>query len=410
MTYKLKVLLIDVNCKNGSTGKIVYDLHTELIKDGHKSIVCYGRGKKINQSGIQKISNDFEMYMHALLARVTGLNGYFSFFATWKLMRIIEDFKPDIVHIHDPKTYYLNLIQLLNYLDRKVINTIFTLHSEYLYTGKCGHSYDCVKWKTECGNCKLLRHYPKSLLFDFTRKMYRDKKTILRKMENLTVVTPSPWLTNRTKQSFLKEKKIYTIYNGINNEIFQPSDYSQLKRKLKLSSEKVVLTIAPNLMSDLKGGKWVLELSRRMRNQNVKFIMIGIDDLNQNFEDNIIPIGRIDNQYELAEYYSLADVTLLTSKRETFSLVLAESLCCGTPVVGFKAGAPEMITIKEFSEFVEYGNLDLLENIVSKWIKTDIASSQNISCLSVLKYSKETMYANYMKLYMNISKGSELLQ
>lgn len=41
----MKVLQIDINCKSGSTGKIAYDLHTQLVKDGHTFAVCYDRGE-----------------------------------------------------------------------------------------------------------------------------------------------------------------------------------------------------------------------------------------------------------------------------------------------------------------------------------------------------------------------------
>lgn len=63
----------------------------------------------------------------------------------------------------------------------------------------------------------------------------------------------------------------------------------------------------------------------------------------------------------LAAWYSAADAALLTSHRETFSLVTAESLCCGTPVVGFRAGGPESIAPPSCCKFVEYGDLDALE-------------------------------------------------
>jgi len=40
----MKVLYMDVLCKSGSTGKIVYELYTRAVAEGHEAAVCYGRG------------------------------------------------------------------------------------------------------------------------------------------------------------------------------------------------------------------------------------------------------------------------------------------------------------------------------------------------------------------------------
>ena len=108
----------------------------------------------------------------------------------------------------------------------------------------------------------------------------------------------------------------------------------------------------------------------------------------------------IDVISELAKFYSLADVTLLTSKRETFSMVVAESLSCGTPVVGFQAGAPETITIPEYSSFTEFGNVELLCEKIEKILSVKF-NKQEISDKARIKYSLESMVGNYIDSYKN---------
>ena len=63
----MKVLLIDVNCKYSSTGKIVYDLYTDLNKNRHIAAVCYGREPLIAEPNIYKFSSNIEIYAHAFL-------------------------------------------------------------------------------------------------------------------------------------------------------------------------------------------------------------------------------------------------------------------------------------------------------------------------------------------------------
>lgn len=396
----MKLLLIDVNYKYSSTGKIVYDLYTDLNNNGHTAAVCYGRGPLLQEPNIYKFSSDIETYAHAFLTRFTGLTGIYSPIATHRVIKFIDEFKPDVVHIHELHAYFVNIAPVINYLKKHNIKTIWTFHCEFMYTGKCGHAYDCENWKSECGRCPQVKEYPASLYFDFTKKMFNDKLRLFADFDNLTIVTPSKWLADRVRQSFLKNKNIQVIHNGIDTEyVFYPRSFDRLKEKHSLTDEKIVLAVAPKLMSESKGGKWVLKLAKRFYSVNVKFILIGVDDLTQKFEDNIIALGRISSQIELAEYYSMADLTILTSKKETFSLVCAESLACGTPVIGFKSGAPETITIKEYSEFVEYKDIDALVAATHSWINKKREITSKLTDIASSKYSKENMYRNYLELY-----------
>ena len=152
---------------------------------------------------------------------------------------------------------------------------------------------------------------------------------------------------------------------------------------------------------DLKGGRHIIALANLLINQNIKIIVVGFNDLDPNFilPSNVTVMGEITNQVELAKYYSLADLTVIASKRETFGMVCAESLCCGTPVVGFKSGGPETISLKKFSEFVDNGNVELLKSCVEKWITKKDTFEENIAEIAAEHYSKEKMAEEYYQLY-----------
>lgn len=400
----MRILLIDVNCKKGSTGKIVYDLYSEMNKMGHTAAICYGRGPVVYESNITKISSDWEMYLHALLTRLTGLTGYFSPMATKNLIKAIEDFKPDIVHIHDPKTYYLNIGTLVNYLKARSIKTIWTFHSEFMYTGKCGHAYDCEKWKTECENCPQLREYPRSWFFDFTKKMHRDKKIFFKDFDDLIIVTPSHWLARRVSQSFLGSKNIRVINNGVNQEIFRPRDFSHIKERYNINNEKIVLAVAPNLMSERKGGYKVSALAERFSGEQVKFILIGVDNPHHEFGENVIALGRTRNQEELAVFYSMADVFVICSKMENFPTTCIEALSCGTPVVGFDVGGVKETAPEGYGIFVPYGNIDSLERAVRN-VFSDQPKKEKISTFASKKFNKDVMTTKYIALYEEIKSG-----
>jgi glycosyltransferase involved in cell wall biosynthesis len=112
----------------------------------------------------------------------------------------------------------------------------------------------------------------------------------------------------------------------------------------------------------------------------------------------MILLGNISDRKELAKYYSLANVTVITSKKETFSMVVAESLCCGTPVVGFKAGGPEQIALEKWSQFVEHGDVDGLISGIQKTV--DRKAEKEIVLSAQEAYSQRIMVEKYVKQYV----------
>ena len=117
-------------------------------------------------------------------------------------------------------------------------------------------------------------------------------------------------------------------------------------------------------------------------------------------------VGKILDQNKLAEYYSLADLCVVTSKRETFGMTVAESLCCGTPVVGFKSGGSESIAIKEYTEFFDFGDVAALKSAIeNKWLgyKTD-SNSVEIEKESKKIYNCNIMAKEYCDVYKELKK------
>lgn len=282
---KKRILLVDVNCKFSSTGKIVYDLMHNLQQDGHEAAVCYGRGELVQEQNIYKFGLDWETRLHALLARITGYNGCFSPLSTRRLIKFIDEYKPDVIHIHELHAYFVNIEPFLDYIKRKNIKVVWTFHCEYMYTGKCGHANDCNRFQNGCGNCPNIKGYPKSLMFDKTHEMFEMKKRCLTGI-NLSIVTPSKWLSDRVGLSFLQNVQRNVIHNGINTSIFSPIESQALRDRLGIPPKnKVVLALAPNIMSEDKGGHWVVELAKRMREQDILFVLVG-DTLHQRGVDN----------------------------------------------------------------------------------------------------------------------------
>lgn len=400
--------ILQVNCvyNTGSTGKIVYDVHTELSKKGYDSVVCYGRGAKVDEAGVYKTCGDIYAKFNNLLSRLTGIMYGGCFFSTNKLIRIIKKEKPDIVHLHCINGYFVNIYRLISWLKKKKQKTVLTLHAEFMHTANCGHAYECEKWKTGCGNCPVFKKETHSLLLDGTARSFkRMKKAFEGFNENLIITSVSPWLMSRAEKSLILGGKKHTVVmNGLDENTFKYRTNEKISEKIHEDGKKAVLFVTPSFSLDknhIKGGWYVIELARR--NKNLNFVVIGCREKYDNLPENVINIGRVDNQKMLAEYYSSADITVLPSRKETFSMVTAESLCCGTPVVGFKAGGPETIAIEGYCDFVEYGDIDALEKALNKALEKEY-NPLEISEKAIEKYKKQAMTDGYISAYNSLLK------
>ena len=403
----MKVLQINNVYNFGSTGKITRDIHHMLQRQGVESVVCYGRRYKTDDKNVTKICSEVYGKANNLLSRITGVPYGGCHLATNKLIRIIKKEKPDVVHLQCLNGFFVNIYSLIEFLKREQIPTVLTLHAEFMHTANCGHAYDCEKWKTGCGGCPDIRKATNSYFFDRTHYSWKRMKRAFEDFDKLTVVSVSPWLMERAQNSpILADKRHVTIYNGLNTSVFQPCDTSALRKELGIRfDEKVVFHATVGFSLDPnhnKGGYYIRELAERLKCEKVRIVVAGPADSVEQLPANMMLLGPVMDQQRLAQLYSMADVTLITSKRETFSMVCAESLCCGTPVVGFKAGAPEQISLSQYSSFCSYGDIEGLVMLISA--KLQSADKHRIASDSKQVFDIKHMTEKYMNLYQEMKE------
>lgn len=402
----MKVLQVNCVCNKGSTGKITYDLHSSLKEHNIESVICYGRGDVLNEENVYKTCGELYSKFNNLWSRVTGIMYGGCFFSTNKLISIIKKEKPDIVHLQCINGYFVNIYRIVSWLKKQKIKTVLTLHAEFMYTANCGNSFDCDRYKSGCGNCPQLKKETKSLFFDRTAHSWKKMKKAFEGFdENLVITSVSPWLMGRAKSSsIMSDKKHVVVMNGLDTSIFKLYDTKELREQHSIGKQKVIFHATPYFTDEenhIKGGNYIIKLAEKLKTKNIKVLVAGRYKEGIKVPENLILLGNISNQTELAKYYSMADLTVIASKRETFSMICAESLCCGTAVVGFKAGGPETISIPQFSSFVEYGDENQLYNSVLSFLDRDFDTLE-ISKTAKEKYDKQNMCIASMEVYREL--------
>lgn len=392
----MKILQINNVYGEKSTGKITKDLHEGLLREGCESIVVYGRGKTVKAPYVVRLCPDWYGKWNSFMSRLTGVRYGGCLLSTCLLQCFIFGKKPDVVHLQCVNGNFVNIFRLVRWLKERQIKTVVTLHAEFMYTANCGHAFDCEQWKHGCKACPDKKKMTKSLLFDRTGSAWNMMKDAFCGFENHCVICPvSPWTESRAMQSdIMKTFRFEVVYNGIDTEhvfCFRPEAMKRDRTVLHVTAAFSDQENHP------KGGWYLLRLAERM--PDVTFLVAGKAAANMSVPENVVLLGEIRDQNQLAQLYREVNLSLLVSKRETFSMPCAESLCCGTPVVGFRAGAPEQIALPDYSSFVDFGDLDGMELAVRYWLDKDNVEKAQIASEAERTYSSRTMIQRYLRIY-----------
>jgi len=358
---KMKVLILNSNDLRGgasiaarrisNTLKLCYNVNQLFVVGNKKSnddqIIC---------SRKNKFEKSIELLIH-LFTSFWGLQQQWFPFSKKRLLRIVKQFKPDIIHLHNTHGIDSFLPTALLPELSKFSPIVWTLHDMWAFTGNAAHSND-TNWKIlKQGKGDNFR-YPQIMLNSGTW-LLKQKRSIY-KNSDITFVCPSMWLTNLSLQSpALNGKKIINIKNGIDLTIFKPLDKVKLREKFNIeSSERVILFLANSLSDKQKGGEElddILSKINKINPGNIVLVLIGggkIKSLAKYSNFRIIQLPYQQNEICISEVYNVADVLIYPSKVDNLPFVLIEAIACGLPCISFNIGGCNEIIIDDFNGFL----------------------------------------------------------
>lgn len=371
----MRVLIINSVCGIGSTGRICTDLALEYERQGNEVKIAYGRDNNVPEKYRKyavHIGTDWDVRLHGMKSRLLDGHGLGSVRATKEFLKWVEEYKPDLLWLHNIHGYYINYELLFKWIKQHPeMEVKWTLHDCWAFTGRCSFFTiaKCDKWKTGCGNCPQPQKYPATLI-DNSSRNYLRKKTSFCGVKRLTIITPSKWLANLVKESFLKEYPVEIRYNTVDTTIFAPRK-SGFRQQYQLEGKKIILGVA-SPWDERKGLEDFLWLSKHIE-EPYKIVLVGLTvEQIKLLPSNIIGITRTNSAKELAEIYSAADVFVNPTHEDNYPTTNLEAAACGTPVVTFRiGGSPESVP-KE--NVVEYGDREGLLNTIMKNIDNPILS------------------------------------
>lgn len=341
-------------------------------------------------------------HIHNLLYRITGRNDIFSHLSTFDLIRKLTRITPDVIHMHIVNECILNMPMFVRYVNKNNIKIVWTMHDCRAFTGGCPYpdAYNCTQWNTLCTNCPA-KQKGNSLIHKSPTFIWNTRYKWHNAFKHLFIITPSEWLANFVRQSFLSDKPLKVIYNGVDTSVFSSANSSDLRDKYYLTDKKIVLGVA-HVWEKRKGLEFFIQLRSKLSDEYIIVLIGNLYDNSIKLPPNILHIGITNDVKELASWYRVADVFVNPTLSDNFPTTNIESIAAGTPVVTFKTGgSPEAIN-EHTGIVIPQGNIQSLCTAVVKICSQPDKYSKN-KCIERSKLFSNKQYDKYVELYHQIT-------
>lgn len=347
----MKILIINEVCGSGSTGKICEQIARDYAAKGHTVTIAYGRDdypvSETSKPYAKFIGSGIDVKLHALMSRVFDNAGLNSKAVTKRFIRWADEYKPDLIWLHNIHGYYINYKLLFEWIKSlHQVEIRWTLHDCWPFTGHCAYfsAAGCDKWKTGCGSCPQKCEYPKSVLADRSARNYQDKLKAFTGVNNMTLIVPSEWLADLVRQSFMGQYKVEVVPNVADASVFKPTE-TGFRQKYGLEGKVILLGVATQ-WNKRKNLPDYIEVARRLGDK-VTLVLLGLTEEQINtLPTNVLGFKNVDSQTDLAGLYSTADMLLHLSLEETFGMTILEASMCGTKSICYKDTACEEVALK----------------------------------------------------------------
>ena len=405
-----KLLQITCSYNYGSIGRIAEQINSLARQKGWETWYAFSRYGSSSKSNLIHVGNKLGVYEHYLEHNLFDNEGLASRIATQKFVSKIHEIQPDIIHLHNIHDHWLNYRILFDYLRTLEKPIVWTQHDCWAFTGGCFHfiQNDCYRWREGgcMNNCPVLNKAKMRRLFEKTQKHFQLKKEMFLSIKDLTIVPVSYWMEGFVKESFLKDKNIVTIQNGIDLQQFSPQDSGEIRKKYNIGETKYVIGVS-NVWLPYKGWNDFLKLSDRLF-KKIKIVLVGLDDqkISEAAKRGIIGIPRTQSVAELAALYSGAECFCNLTYYDTFPTTNLESLACGTPVITYRTGGSPEAVSPQTGFVVEQGSLNAVCEAIDKILdKGKLYYTTKCRQRAEQFFNKDDKFEEYLKLFDSLLKA-----
>lgn len=353
-------------CDWGSTGKIAKGLQSFLQKKGCKTIFCYGRGARCDNESRYRFCHPFEVKFHYIDKQLTGRLNASSVASTRRLiarLRAEEVKKIYIVNLHG---YILNEKLFFDYIAHDDIHVVYIMADESAFLGNCTYRNGCDEYKKGCKECKVIKGIAKVICPNASKNAYLVKKNAYNKINHITFVGPEFVVLTAKTSPLLEGKRIEIVDEAVDVQVNVPKETTRLRKELGIRDDQIVIGCVAPFSYPRKGVRFLVEAAKRLEhNSKFVFVQVGFDVNNKSgLPKNYIPVGYVNGQELLTEYYSLADLFVYPSLEDTMPNACLEALSCGSPLLCFNTSGMPYIADDTVMTLVDSENIGQMVEVI----------------------------------------------
>jgi len=314
----------------------------------------------------------------------------------------------DIIHMHLVHNIFdINYLPILT----KLKPTIITLHDPFFLGGHCVHHFECEKWKSHCEDCM---HLDKDFVLykDISALNYAIKKEAIQNSQ-ISAIVASEWMRKKVSESPIwKDKKIYLLPFGINQNLFTPGDCAAARESLNIPEDNTVLLFRSDCHV-YKGFDIIIDALKKIDNNgHISLIAVGakgfLGEVSGKY--HTIEFDWINDEVLMAKLYHACDIFLMPSRQETFGFMAVEAMSCGKMVLAIKGDGtalPEVINSPECGLAVDESEFSSeLNRLINN--KFEVKHRGN-GCADYARvvYSKDKYVKTMMSIYDDVIRSHQ---
>jgi L-malate glycosyltransferase len=236
-------------------------------------------------------------------------------------------------------------------------------------------------------------------------------------IEKSDIVTAvSNALINQTYELIQPDKQIETVYNFVDERIYHKMDANHLKKEFEIKDDEKVIIHVSNFRPVKRVQDVVKTFARIAEVMPAKLLLVG-DGPEMTLVCKLVKelgltekVHLLGKQESLEEIYSISDLMLLLSEKESFGLVALEAMACGVPCIGTNVGGmPEVIQHGKTGFICELGDINDFSNKAIELLKNQELHQQfSNEAVSIVnsKFRGDKIVQQYEQLYFKlVSKG-----
>lgn len=422
----LKILHLSSYQDSGGASVAAMRLHAGLSKAGVNSIFVTltpdsfrpGATQITLNTGLRKIGFRVRLFGEKILLKLGRIPNLGHVSLNWAtpmdvvaFRNLLKSFSPDVVHIHWIGHNFLPL-EILSQIKRPLV---WTFHDMWPFL-----SVDHVDSETPSQGSFKEYLTKKRGLINIDRWMYNRKDRIYRTIEGTTAICPSQWMLDRSSKSpLVKGFNKIVVPNMVTTNDFFPIEKGLARDALGIQKDSRVFlfgAFGPFIETNKGFGDFakVIE-SYKAKNPSQPIVILTFgSSIGYKTIQGITHkhFDWIKSTEFLRLVYSAADIMVVASVIESFCLVAAEAMACGTPVVCYDtSGLKDVVDHRVNGYRAQPADVDDLYTGVC-WALEDSSRFQELRKNGIDKvkshFDEPVVVAQHTAAYQNALRGSRV--